>query len=406
MTEKINELKRRTFLKQGLAGLAAVGALPGAAKAVALGTGAAAPAAATPIVRTLGRTGLRIPVVSMGVMNADNPAVVQAALEAGITFLDTAWGYQRGQNEKMIGQVVAGRARDSFMIATKIPGPNRDRSLQGLDGAPLEQAFLAKFDESLGRLGLDHVEILYLHNNSAPEHVQNPVIIGALQKVKKAGKARFVGITTHSNEPAVIRAAVGTKGYDVILTSYNFRQDHRDEMRQAVAEAAAAGLGVVAMKTQAGAYWDKEKQQPINMKAALKWVLNDPNVTTAIPGFTTFDQLKEDFSVVSDITLTAQDLKDLRLGETVAGLYCQQCGQCLAGCSKGLPIPDLMRGYMYAYGYRNLQAAHELVGSLDLGADPCGSCAACRAVCAKGFDIADRVKDISRLRAVPGDFFA
>ena len=406
MTEKINELKRRTFLKQGLAGLAAVGALPGAAKAAALGTGAAAPAAATPIVRTLGRTGLRIPVVSMGVMNADNPAVVQAALEAGITFLDTAWGYQRGQNEKMIGQVVAGRARDSFMIATKIPGPNRDRSLQGLDGAPLEQAFLAKFDESLGRLGLDHVEILYLHNNSAPEHVQNPVIIGALQKVKKAGKARFVGITTHSNEPAVIRAAVGTKGYDVILTSYNFRQDHRDEMRQAVAEAAAAGLGVVAMKTQAGAYWDKEKQQPINMKAALKWVLNDPNVTTAIPGFTTFDQLKEDFSVVSDITLTPQDLKDLRLGETVAGLYCQQCGQCLAGCSKGLPIPDLMRGYMYAYGYRNLQAAHELVGSLDLGADPCGSCAACRAVCAKGFDIADRVKDISRLRAVPGDFFA
>ena len=212
MTEKINELKRRTFLKQGLAGLAAVGALPGAAKAAALGTGATAPAAATPIVRTLGRTGLRIPVVSMGVMNADNPAVVQAALEAGITFLDTAWGYQRGQNEKMIGQVVAGRARDSFMIATKIPGPNRDRSLQGLDGAPLEQAFLAKFDESLGRLGLDHVEILYLHNNSAPEHVQNPVIIGALQKVKKAGKARFVGITTHSNEPAVIRAAVGTKG--------------------------------------------------------------------------------------------------------------------------------------------------------------------------------------------------
>jgi len=160
------------------------------------------------------------------------------------------------------------------------------------------------------------------------------------------------------------------------------------------------------MKTQAGAYWDKEKQQPINMKAALKWVLNDPNVTTAIPGFTTFDQLKEDFSVVSDITLTAQDLKDLRLGETVAGLYCQQCGQCLAGCSKGLPIPDLMRGYMYAYGYRNLQAAHELVGSLELDENPCASCASCTAVCAKGFDIADRVKDISRLRAVPGDFFA
>ena len=406
MTEKTNELKRRMFLKQGLAGLAAVGAVPGALKAAALGAATAAPAAAKPIVRTLGQTGLQIPVVSMGVMNADNPAVVQAALETGIVLLDTAAGYQRGRNEQMIGQVVAGRPRESFMIATKVPGPNREKSLQGLNGEALEKAFLAKFDECLGRLGLAHVEILYLHNTSAPEHVQNQAIIGALQKAKKAGKARFVGITTHSNEPAVIRATVGTKAYDVILTAYNFRQDYRDDLRKAVAEAAAAGLGVVAMKTQAGAYWDKEKQQPINMRAALKWVLNDPNVATAVPGFTTFDQLKEDWSVVTDITLTSQELKDLRLGEQVAGLYCQQCRRCVPGCPKGLPIPDLMRSYMYAYGYRNLQAAHELVGSLEIEGDPCGSCASCTAVCAKGFDVADRVRDISRLRALPGDFFA
>ena len=405
MTVKDKGLNRRNFLKTSLTGLAAVGAVPGAVKAAALGT-AGGGGSAKPIVRTLGKTGLKVPVVSMGVMNADNPAVVQAALEAGITLLDTASGYQRGRNEQMIGQVVKGRARDSFMIATKVPGPNRDRSMQGLDAAGLEQSFLGKFDECLSRLGLDHVEVLYLHNNTEPEHVQNPAIIGALQKAKRAGKARFIGITTHGNEPAVIRATMETNAYDVVLTAYNFRQDHAADVRKAVAEAAAAGLGIVAMKTQAGAYWDKEKQQPINMRAALKWVLNDPNVATAIPGFTTFDQLKEDWSVVSDITLTPEELKDLHLGEQVAGLYCQQCGQCLAGCPKGLPIPDLMRGYMYAYGYRNLQAAHELVGSLDLAENPCGSCASCSAVCAKGFDLADRVRDIGRLRAVPGDFFA
>jgi len=142
------------------------------------------------------------------------------------------------------------------------------------------------------------------------------------------------------------------------------------------------------------------------MRAALKWVLNDPNVTTAIPGFTTFDQLKEDLTVMTDLKLTPQELKDLKLGEQVAGLYCQQCGQCVSGCPHNLPIPSLMRSYMYAYGYRNLQAAHELVGSLDVAENPCGACASCSAVCAKGFDIADRVKDICRLRAVPGDFFA
>ena len=103
MTGKTNELKRRQFLKRGLTGLAAVGAIPGAVKAAALasaGSGKAGAgetqAQAKPIVRTLGKTGLKIPVVSMGVMNADNPAVVQAALDSGIFMLDTAHGYQRG----------------------------------------------------------------------------------------------------------------------------------------------------------------------------------------------------------------------------------------------------------------------------------------------------------------------
>jgi predicted aldo/keto reductase-like oxidoreductase len=413
MTEKKNELKRRAFLKRGLTGLAAVGAVPGAVKAAALAsagprkTGAGEAQAPTkPIVRALGKTGLKIPVVSMGVMNADNPAVVQAALDSGIFMLDTAHGYQRGRNEQMIGQVIKGRPRDSYMIATKVPGPGRDRSMQGLEGEALQKAFLDKFDLSLERLGLAHVEVLYLHNNTTREDVQNPAMLEALQKAKKSGKARFIGMTTHSNEPAVIRAAIEAKAYDVVLTAYNFRQDYRDELRKAVAEATAAGIGIVAMKTQAGVYWDKEKQQPINMRAALKWVLNDPNVTTAIPGFTTFDQLKEDLTVMTDLALTPQDLKDLRLGEQVAGLYCQQCGQCVSGCPKSLPIPDMMRSYMYAYGYRNLQAAHELIGSLEIAENPCGSCASCSAVCAKGFDIADRVRDIARLRAVPGDFFA
>jgi hypothetical protein len=413
LTEKANELKRRAFLKRGLTGLAAVGAIPGAVKAAALApadhrkTGPdETQAQAKPIVRTLGQTGLKIPVVSMGVMNADNPAVVQAALDSGIFMLDTAHVYQRGRNEQMIGQVVKGKPRDSYMIATKVPGPGKDRSMQGLEGEALQKNFLDKFDLSLERLGLDHVEILYLHNNSTREDVQNPAIIEALQKAKKSGKARFVGMTTHSNEPAVIRATIEAKIYDVVLTAYNFRQDYRDDLRRAVAEATAAGIGVVAMKTQAGVYWDKERQQPINMRAALKWVLNDPNVTTAIPGFTTFDQLKEDLTVMTDLKLTPQELKDLRLGEQVAGLYCQQCGQCVSGCPKSLPIPDLMRSYMYAYGYRNLQAAHELVGYLEVAENPCGSCASCSVVCAKGFDIADRVRDISRLRTVPGDFLA
>jgi hypothetical protein len=411
MADKQRDLKRRDFLKKGLAGLAAVGAAPsvlrpGSGPGAAGTQAASAGAGAKPIVRALGKTGMKIPVVSMGVMNSDNPNLVREALDSGIRFLDTAHGYQRGRNEQMIGEVVKGRPRDSFYLATKVPGPNRNRSMQGVPKEEAVAIFLRNFDTSLGRLGLDYVDILYCHNVDKREHVLDEVVIEALQTAKKSGKARFVGVTTHSHEPEVIRAAVEAGVYDVVLSAYNFRQDHREELRKAVAEAAKTGLGVIAMKTQAGAYWDKEKQQPINMRAALKWVLNDPNVTTAIPGFTTFDQLREDLTVMTDLKLTPEELHDLRLDQQAGGLYCQQCEQCLSGCPQGLPIPTLMRGYMYAYGYRNLALAHEVVTSLELPSDPCASCAACGTACVKGFDLKERISDIARLRNVPPDFFA
>ena len=160
------------------------------------------------------------------------------------------------------------------------------------------------------------------------------------------------------------------------------------------------------MKTQAGAFWDKGRKDPINMTAALKWALNNAEITTAIPGFTTFDQLKTDAAVLTDIALTESEKNDLRLGTQTGGLYCQQCGTCLAQCSKRLPVPDLMRGYMYAYGYRNIEAAHETVAALKLPEDPCGDCSDCSVHCASAFDVKDRVSDIARLGRLPGDFFA
>lgn len=80
------------------------------------------------------------------------------------------------------------------------------------------------------------------------------------------------------------------------------RQKNKGEIGQAMARAAKAGIGIVAMKTQAGVYWDKERQEPINMKAALKWALQNENVHTSIPGFTAFDQMELDLTVMENLT--------------------------------------------------------------------------------------------------------
>jgi len=406
MKENKELIKRRSFLKLGVTGLAGATVLPSALGAKNLSHKVQEKNERKFIYRTLGKTGIRLPVVSMGVMNADNPNLVAAALDSGIVMLDTAWGYQRGNNEKMIGEVIENRPRDSFVIATKVPGMPRDRQTGLFSEETKGETFIEMFHTSLERLGLDYVEILYLHNVSRREAVLFEPLMEALQKLKNQGKAKFIGITTHSNEPESIRAAVEAKIYDVVLTAYNFRKDYLTDLDKAIAEAAQAGLGIVAMKTQAGVYWDKEKQHPINMKAALKWALNNPNIHTAIPGFTTFDQMELDLTVMEDLTLTEEEKKDLIQGDDIhAGLYCQHCERCVPQCPGRLPIPSLMRGFMYAYGYRNLGAAHELISSLKLPDNPCGSCSSCSVNCAFGFNVRERIDDISRLKSIPADFF-
>ena len=404
-----NTLERRDFLKLGGAGLAASALSVGCATVAAerklpVAQAAAPQPAAKPVGpprRRLGRTGIEVPVVSMGVMNADNPNLVRAALDGGMVLLDTAHGYQDGRNEEMLGTILPGRKRDSFVLCTKVFLSTLDRKtgLFGPDtrGEEIEE----KLGISLKRLGLDHVDILHLHAQSRRESVLLDPVLKGLERVKKAGMTRFVGVSTHKNEPEVIRAAVEAKSYDVVLTSYNFRQDHHLEVQKAIGEAATAGLGVVAMKTQAGVFWDKEKANPINMRAALKWALRDPNVHTSIPGFTTLEQLDADLEVLRDPVLTPEDQLSLVEPRKVAGLYCQGCEQCLSPCVQRLPIPDLMRSYMYRHAYRNSEAAQALLLALDLPPSPCTDCRTCPVVCAKGFDVAERIRDVVGLRSVP-----
>lgn len=391
-------MKRRLFIRNGVAGLAGVGALGAlGARGRAFVLGQGAPQGSKLITRRLGRTGHVLPVVSLGVMNSNNPDLVRAALDGGIIHLDTANGYQRGTNETMIGKVLAGRPRDSYVIATKVPGIPRDRNTGVFSAETKAETFLAMFDTSLKRLGLEYVDILYLHNVTKKESVVFEPLLKALQKVKADGRAKFIGVSTHGGEPEVIRAVVETGVHDVVLSGYNFRKTDLAGLDAAIAAAAKAGIGIVAMKTMAGGYWDEERQQPINVKAALKWALNNPNITTAIPGMTTFDQLQADLDVAKDITLTPAEIKDLKLDTKTGGLYCQQCGTCLGQCRRGLPIPTLMRGYMYAYGYRNMDLAKDVVAEMGVPKDPCGNCESCPVKCTMRFDVKARVSSVSVL---------
>jgi hypothetical protein len=393
---------RRDFLKSSVAGLGGFVYLSSNERSVPEGQEKTGGNFAR---RTLGKTGMQLPIITMGVMNTSNPTLVRAALDAGFFFLDTAQGYQRGTNESMIGEVLKGRPRDSFALATKAYLPRHQTT--GLYGEEAtEEAFTKKIDTSLKNLGLDHVDIYHHHGVWTKEAALYEPILTALEKAKKAGKTRFVGITTHRNEPEVIHAAVDSKVYDVVLTAYNFRQKHAEEVKKAIARAAEAGLGIVAMKTIGGNVGGAYHNQAIDARAALKWALQDTNVHTIITGFTTFDQLELDLTVLKDFSLTKSERENLRRATLQSSFYCQGCGRCVSQCVRQLPIPDLMRASMYLYGYRNLVAAQDLLFSLELPSSLCAECAACPVECLNQWNVRERIQDVARLREVPSEFIA
>ena len=148
MEPKKTSLNRRRFLKSSILG--ASGIVAGAAGVQAQGAyvDSDEKKPVKMIYRTLGSTGIKLPILSMGVMRADNPNLVRAALDKGIVHLDTAHVYQQGRNEEMLGELLKDYPRDSYVLGTKIVVEGMDRKTGLYGEEATEQDFLNKFDIS------------------------------------------------------------------------------------------------------------------------------------------------------------------------------------------------------------------------------------------------------------------
>jgi len=210
-------------------------------------------------------------------------------------------------------------------------------------------------------------------------------------------------MSTHQNEADIIQAAIDSNFYDVVLTAFNFKHSQAELIKEKIALAAGKGIGIVAMKTMAGGFMDRERKRPINCSAALKWVLQDKNVTTAIPGIVAYDQMTQNYSVMNNLGFTDQEKADLEEARLVAGLYCDGCNQCKPQCKKHLPVNEYMRAYMYTYGYRHFENAYAVLDDIKSSGNPCENCGECTVSCPKDFRVAERIADVSRLTGMPKD---
>lgn len=394
---------RRQFIKQGLIGVTGAGLAAHSLRHPGPDSGTS-----KTMLRTLGKTGIKLPVISMGTGDTDNPNLVKAGMDGGIKLYATSRYYGNGRNEEMMGKVLKERPRDSYIIATSVEPTGIDHQ-QGLFTAETDPVkFRSEMEESLKFLGLDQVDIFFLPFVAKRESVFYEPLLRVMEDVRKAGMTKFIGVATHSHEAEAIKAAADTGIYDLVMTGYNFKHPQRQAIENALEYAVGKGVGTIAMKTMAGVYWDKERTRPIDAKAALKWVIQNENIHTTVPGFTTFDQLQSNLAIMADPALTEEEEKNLLPPEDppTSRLLCRQCRSCSGQCPESVDIPTMMRSYMYAYTYRNLAHAKQTLDHGCSGRLACLDCKTCRVRCASGLDVRERLLDIHRLGAVPEDFLA
>jgi predicted aldo/keto reductase-like oxidoreductase len=308
----------------------------------------------------------------------------------------------------MVGAAVkASGLRERLVLCTKAFLPNERR---GEAGNAIRDFFLSSAEESLRRLQTDHVEVFYSHNVSTAEYLNHPGVLEALAKLKKAGKARFIGFSTHANTVAMLKEAARTGVYDVILTTFNYANAGDRETADALAACRGKGIGLVAMKTQCMQAWYKmnlpegmQKYYEGNIlhSALLKWVLKQEAFSAAVPGFTTFPQMEEDAAAGRDPAITPEEkrfLEDRGVKLALQGV-CRQCGGCVPTCPKGADVPTLMRAHMYAASYRNFVHARATLreAAPGRGVEACASCGTCTAACVRRVGVGHAVDELRQM---------
>ena len=344
--------------------------------------------------RPLGKTGLKVSEVSLGAMRLKEPAVMLKALDLGVNLIDTAHSYQNGNNEKMVGKVAKEYGRKKMFIATKVHPFQLQEKVQEEFRMLAKKTLDEKIEESLKRLQTDYVDVLFIHNIMDKSWPQNQEVLAFLEKVKKEGKARFVGVSIHDPRCYVetIEEVLKAPIYDVILAWYNFKssQEHGDALKKA----RKANLGIITMKTQAGGYRKGATDSISPNQAALKWVLDKDFVDCAIPGMVNMEQLTENVGAVGK-KVAWSDRKTLHAYYNfIKHRYCTMCGSCSKTCIMSVDINAVNRALMYCEGYGDFGQGHATYRELNSRSNgfSCIECTSPSCHCINGIEIAKRMR--------------
>ena len=301
--------------------------------------------------RILGRTGLKVSEIGFGAWaiggtgygptnDQESLQALQTAFEKGVNFFDTADVYGDGWSESLLAEFLKGKKRDEVIIASKAGWDfYHDGNRKNFNSDYLTYAC----EESLKRLKIEAIDVYQLHNPSL-ELIKKGEALGALQKLQKAGKIRFIGISIHSEEEGV--AAMEDGRVDTLQLVFHLLNQKMADKVFAKAKEKNTGLiareplacGLLSGKYQPGhefvktdhrRRWTLERMELEFQKiekikkvlpterfslarAALEYILDFEEISTVIPGVKTKEQALENIKASTDPRLRSQEAFQIR----------------------------------------------------------------------------------------------
>jgi len=375
--------------------------------------------------RKLGKTNFEVSILGFGAMRlpmvgdptglagfdpkipideARTDKMVQYALDKGVNYFDTAYGYHGGKSETYIGKILH-PVRSKVLIATKLPVWNIQKT----------EDFERIFQEQLGKLRTDYLDVYLVHglNSIHWEKMKRLGVLEFLDKLKADGRIRAAGFSFH-DEIKVFKQIVDANDWDVAMIQYNFYDQDYQAGREGLRYAAERDMGIVIMEPLRGGQivrripdeaqkiWDSAAVRRTPAEWAMRWVWNQPEPAVVLTGSSSFEQIRENLDVIKDAEANSLTAEELELFDRVRSVYrsklkvdCTSCAYCIP-CPNGVDIPSNFRMYNDVFLFDNLEFSrffhNNLMEKSQRGSN-CIECGVCMEKCPQKIDIIAELKE-------------
>lgn len=355
---------------------------------------------------------MRFPMKGNNIDEARSIALLRDAIEKGVNYFDTAYFYNNGRSEALLGEALSNGYRERVKIATKLP-PFMVSKLEGAQKILKTQ---------LMKLKTDHIDYYLLHmlSDKATFDRMNKIgVIAWLEQLKKEGVIRNIGFSFHGSKVDFEQLIVAYP-WDICQIQYNYLDENNQATKSGLQLANSFGIPVVIMEPlRGGKLVDKLPREVIDefrasnetrspAEWALRWIWNQPEVTVVLSGMSDEEQLAQNALVAEEVEANSLSEEELQVFDRVKAILqektkipCTACGYCMP-CTSGVNIPGCFSSYNDKFLLEDKRYRFKYLQTLGVSskrpafASMCTECGKCERHCPQNIQIRKELKKVKK----------